>query len=1204
MQPHPEPACPPITVTIAGVQQPFPGNQAPTIAKVAAQITDEDVNVSNLSVTIGDSDGDLVCATALTGSSSNTALVPNTNLVITGTYPNCLLSATPALNQHGSTTITLTVSDGSLSTSDTFVLAVNAVNDVPTLAIAGDTSKTTLRNTVTSVALAAGSDPDTVTGGQSLVYFVAFPPAHGTLSGLPSGATTTGAVSYTPDNGYLGADSFAYQICDSTSPPACTAITTVAITVYKVNDPPTDITLSASSIAENAGSNATVGSLSTIDSDTGDSFTYTKVTGTGDTDNSSFTITGSDLILNASANFEAKSSYSVRIRAADALGSSTEKAFTISITNANEAPTDITLSANSIVENAGSNATVGSLSTTDPDAGDSFTYTLVAGTGDTDNSAFSINTAALTMNSSANFEAKSSYSVRIRAADALGSSTEKSFTISITNANEAPTDITLSANSIVENAGSNATVGYLSTIDPDAGDSFTYTKVTGTGDTDNSAFTITGSDLILNASANFEAKSSYSVRIRSADALGSSTEKAFTVSITNVNDAPTDIALSNTNFNESQPANSVVGSLSTTDGDTGDTFTYALATGTGDTDNTAFNISGDSLSMTGSADYDIKNSYSVRVRSTDADGATFEKSFTIAILALNSTPTISDVGNQTTNQDTAISNIAVTIGDTNGPLVCSTALSAYADDTTLMPTSRFVIKGTYPDCAVSLKPGDGLLGSTTVHLVVTDGTASAEDTFTLTVNLAVPSAARYLSAESGLDGSVALTWAAPRRGGAPTSYKIYRSTTSTVDTSGAALATVTAPTVTYTDSTVTNGTPYWYAVVASNTAGDAAAATRTMRALPLAADAAADANNVFIANTGSNTTGNGSIGNPYQTLSFGMGAVNSGGTLFLKDGTYGAEFVGTWGISKSMTIQSMTGDYRTSAAIVSDGDLRMTFGANNVSILGIEGVYVAMRGTDGLRTGLKFINCLFRDNPTRDFIVGTGAPSGTNRYVNFEVYGNSFQSFGTKGTNSRSVLLSWYTGNDNLNWTVEENLFQDTSWMAINIGTNGGYTIKDNEFKGNCDGAIQIHDYGSSGTSGTITITGNVFENNTSAGCLGGATGTGIALSSAGTWSTNLSANVTNNTFTGNGAAVRFHIAYGGSCGASVSSRITAFTGNSIATSNTLGLGFNCAGGTLNATSNYWGDSTGPTVTGNPLGTGASITLTNGSVTYSPFNDF
>ncbi|MFN9915516.1 MAG: cadherin repeat domain-containing protein, partial [Pirellulaceae bacterium] len=87
---------------------------------------------------------------------------------------------------------------------------------------------------------------------------------------------------------------------------------------------------------------------------------------------------------------------------------------------------------------------------------------------------------------------------------------------------------------IAENSPANTTVGTLSTIDPDAGDTFTYSLVAGTGDTDNSAFNISGSTLRAASSFDFEAQSSYTVRIRSTDQRGLSTEKPFTIAVTNV----------------------------------------------------------------------------------------------------------------------------------------------------------------------------------------------------------------------------------------------------------------------------------------------------------------------------------------------------------------------------------------------------------------------------------------------------------------------------------------------------------------------------------------------------------------------------------------------------------------------------------------------------------------------------------------------
>jgi outer membrane protein assembly factor BamB len=109
------------------------------------------------------------------------------------------------------------------------------------------------------------------------------------------------------------------------------------------------------------------------------------------------------------------------------------------------------------------------------------------------------------------------------------------------------------------------------------------------------------------------------------------------------NQAPTDIALSATSVPENQPAGTTVGNLSTTDPDSGDSFTYTLVPGIGDTDNVAFTIAGDSLKTAASFDYETKNSYTIRVRSTDSGGLFFEKQFTISVTNVNEGPGCSGV---------------------------------------------------------------------------------------------------------------------------------------------------------------------------------------------------------------------------------------------------------------------------------------------------------------------------------------------------------------------------------------------------------------------------------------------------------------------------------------------------------------------------------------------------------------------------------
>lgn len=98
---------------------------------------------------------------------------------------------------------------------------------------------------------------------------------------------------------------------------------------------PTDIVLSNSSINENNVLNATIGTLSTVTTDTGDIFTYSLACTAPAADDVSFSISGNSLLAGATFDFETKSSYAICIRT-DSLGRTYDENFTITINDVNE----------------------------------------------------------------------------------------------------------------------------------------------------------------------------------------------------------------------------------------------------------------------------------------------------------------------------------------------------------------------------------------------------------------------------------------------------------------------------------------------------------------------------------------------------------------------------------------------------------------------------------------------------------------------------------------------------------------------------------------------------------------------------------------------------------------------------------------------------------------------------------------------------
>ncbi len=98
------------------------------------------------------------------------------------------------------------------------------------------------------------------------------------------------------------------------------------------------------------------------------------------------------------------------------------------------------------------------------------------------------------------------------------------------------------------------------------------------------------------------------------------------------NRPPTAINVSANTVVENSPAGTLVGVLSASDPDYGDTFQFELVAGDGDVDNAAFTIAGDQLATAASFDFEASASRSIRVRVTDAEGERFEAVLQIDVL--------------------------------------------------------------------------------------------------------------------------------------------------------------------------------------------------------------------------------------------------------------------------------------------------------------------------------------------------------------------------------------------------------------------------------------------------------------------------------------------------------------------------------------------------------------------------------------------
>jgi hypothetical protein len=285
----------------------------------------------------------------------------------------------------------------------------------------------------------------------------------------------------------------------------------------------------------------------------------------------------------------------------------------------------------SLYENSAPDSSVGLFSVTNPNEAYVYTYSLVDGEGSTDNSAFTISSDSLNIIAAPDYESKNSYAIRVRVSDdqPIPTLVENTFTITIIDLNEAPTDILLNNLSMDENVPAGSVVGTLSAVDPDQTALFTFNLlgvVNPDGSSnDNAAFSISGNTLKINAAPNYEVKASYSILVQVLDngAPAMGYEKGFTLTVNDLNERPTSLNLSNNTIIENAPENArTLGVFSTTDPDLpAQTFSYSLIVspnGTPVADNAAFTIVGDTLSLKAAPDYETTRNYLIYVRVTDS----------------------------------------------------------------------------------------------------------------------------------------------------------------------------------------------------------------------------------------------------------------------------------------------------------------------------------------------------------------------------------------------------------------------------------------------------------------------------------------------------------------------------------------------------------------------------------------------------------
>ena len=367
----------------------------------------------------------------------------------------------------------------------------------------------------------------------------------------------------------------------------------------------------------------------------------------------------------------------------------------------------------------------------------------------------------------------------------------------------------------------------------------------------------------------------------------------ITFHVVSDNDAPTDIALSASNINASSTgAGATVGTLSSTDA--GDTHTYSLVSGTGDTNNGDFQISGTTLQTSKAL---TAGSYSILVRSTDNGSLYFDKAFTINVFTAPSVTT-NDAGSISTTGAT----LNGTVNANNASTVVTFSYGTSASYGTTVTSAESPVTGT---ASTSVSNAiTGLTPNTSYHFKVTGvnaaGTVNGSD-MTFTTGTAAPVVTT--DAAGGITDSAATLHGTVNANNEGTAVTFQYGTT----TGYGSYATAAQSPVTGTgDTSVSFGltglipnTTYHYRVVAENPTGRTEGSDQTFTTL--AKEAAVTTGSAgSITTTGATLVGSVNANNADTTVTFEYGLTTSYGSTVTADESPATGMVDT-SVSKAVT---------------------------------------------------------------------------------------------------------------------------------------------------------------------------------------------------------------------------------------------------------------------------------------------------------------
>jgi hypothetical protein len=760
---------------VVTVAAPTPNNTAPTISSIANQTTAQNTLTSPLAFTVADAQtapGSL----AVTASSSNPALLPNGNIVLGGAGANRTVRLTPAANQAGTVTVTLTVTDGALSATSSFSLTVTApANTPPTLSLVPNQSTTVGASLTVSFTV---GDAQTAVGSLVVTASASNPsllPASGLVLG---GSGANRSLTLTPAANQVGTATVTLGVSDG-------ALSTSRAFTLTVNpSEPTQlvslpIEAEAGALATPmAASGTTVRAISSPTPEQG-SATYSVqipipgaytiwarvLAPSGDSDSFYVSLDGSEdiydlteskwspnwqwtqvngragatpLTLNPRIFNLAAGNHTLVFRGRE-VGASIDRFI---ITNdpdfvpsdpANTPPTISALSAQSTPEN-----TAKAISFTVGDAQSALTSLTLSATSSNPtlvpsaNIVFGGSGASRTATITPASGQYGSATITLTVSDGAATSSQ-SFALTVTHLNTPPTLSPIGAQSVQENKSLPLTFT-VADQETDAASLLVTAISSNPTLLPNGNIVITGSGATRTASITPAPGQYGSANITVTVNDGAvSASQSFTLTVTHLNAPPTISGITGVQSVRRDAPLVIPFSVNDAETPTANLTITATSFNTALIANSGLNLGGSGPNRSLTITPVSLQSGTALIGLSVSDGiAAVTQNFTVNVENVNAPPTLSSIADQSTRESSSIS-VTFTVGDSETPLQ-NLILSSGSSNPTLIPNNNISFAGSGAQRTATLAPIAGRSGTATLTLSVNDGALTTSRSFVLSVN--------------------------------------------------------------------------------------------------------------------------------------------------------------------------------------------------------------------------------------------------------------------------------------------------------------------------------------------------------------------------------------------------------------------------------------------------------------------------------------